>query len=691
MKKLLIVCLGVFFGVQSSVWGAIREASSPENAAIESNNIPMPAAAPVSPLDRFKTESDFKNYLIERLKSVAVTHYDPNSGSYGGNATSVVEDKIPGVTVEKPFFDRIYEEAIRRSAETLDDSSSAQLDPSVLQPELRQNQVEEGAPLPYLNILLPSFDEKVRVPPLEHIPYLYTQIEILPDGLVKFDETIVVIANNQKLRYPLIKALPTYMVDNNGKSRRIEISLLGVTINNQPVDYKILERGRDTLIVPKAGFPLESGVYTYVFSYVLDRQIVRYDNFDELSWDVSGGNWNLVISRIGASVKLPPNTEPTGLQVLVGYPFHYSADKATITRIAPNVLGFSAKEPLFIAEGMPVTVTLPKGVINTPDFSKLFNWFITDYGNIIFPILGFLAIFTSYLASWKYIQRHNKKMSVKLVKTPQMLRYLLTGKFDKTSFGAFLLDLFRKNIIDLQKNDNNILLIKRTDNVRSLSRKEQVAIRHLFGSDAVLSVNDSTLPRFRKAMDYAAEDVYRKFRFFSIKLNSGYLFFSCGMLLLAQAFTAWLIPNSGSIFLGMLFVDLNIATYLVLFHLSWKKKIVRWAVRSGAVLLIGLNFVMLCGLSSLWSALFFLASWLTIAFFTKLYTRRNGLLKANIAEVAAYREYLKNNCTRISMGREFLAQQANILALGAEDAYPPADSLKDYFRLDIIKELLKRI
>lgn len=691
MKKLLIACLGLFFCWQSPASAAVREVSSPESATIESNNIPAPSVTVSSPLDRFETESDFKRYLIERLKSVAITKYDKNSGSFGGSATSVVEDKIPGVTVEKPFFDRIYEEAIKRSAEISTEPASEQLDPRILQPELRQKQQEETDQLPMLSILLPPFDEKVSVPPFEHIPYLFTRIEVLPDGLVKFDETIMVVANNQKLRYPLAKALPTYMVDRNGNGHKIEASLIGVTINDQPVAYKISERGGDTLIMPETFFLLESGVYKYIFSYVIDRQIARYDNFDELRWDVSGGNWNLVISRAGASVTLPPNAEAVGQQVLVGYPFHYSPEKAVITRIAKNILGFTSKEPLFIAEGMPITVTIPKGVVSEPDFAKSLNWLIADYGGTIFPALGFLAILVSYLASWKYIQRSNKKQPVKLAKTPQMLRYLLTGKFDKTAFGAFLLDLFRKNIIDIQKNGDSILLVKRTDNIRSLPRKEQAAVKSLFGTDAVMTVNSSTLPRFKKAMESAAEEVYTKFRIFSLKLNGGYLFFSCGMLLLAQAFTAYLVPDGWAVFSGLFFVDLNIAAYLLLFNLNWKKKAVRRAVKAGTVLLIALNFVMLSGLSSMWGALFFLASCLTIMIFTKLYTRRSGLVKANIAEAARYQEYLKNNRESISMGRDFLNQQANILALGAQESYPPADNLKDYYRLDIVQELLKKI
>ena len=203
MKKLLIACLGLFFCCQSPASAAVREVSSPESATIESNNIPAPSVTVSSPLDRFETESDFKRYLIERLKSVAITKYDKNSGSFGGSATSVVEDKIPGVTVEKPFFDRIYEEAIKRSAEISTEPASEQLDPRILQPELRQKQQEETDQLPMLSILLPPFDEKVSVPPFEHIPYLFTRIEVLPDGLAPKELPIDLLVADLLHKFPL--------------------------------------------------------------------------------------------------------------------------------------------------------------------------------------------------------------------------------------------------------------------------------------------------------------------------------------------------------------------------------------------------------------------------------------------------------------------------------------------------------
>ena len=271
---------------------------------------------------------------------------------------------------------------------------------------------------------------------------------------------------------------------------------------------------------------------------------------------MSGGNWNLVISQAGAAVILPPKAEAIGQQALVGYPFHYSPDKALMARGAPNMLGFASKEPLFIAESMPISVSFPKGVISEPTFSQKINWWVADYGDIWFPALGWVVILAAYLASWKYIQKTTKKQPIKLIKTPQMLRYLLTAKFDKISFGAFLLDLFKKNIIDIQKNGDSILLIKRTDNLRTLPKKEQKAVRTLFGNDSVMAIKKENLPRIRQALHWAEEETATKFRIFCFKLNFGYLFFSAMMLLLSQLFVAALAPNSAAIFSGMVFADL---------------------------------------------------------------------------------------------------------------------------------------
>ena len=687
MKKLLIsllFCLPVFYGASADV----RSVSNPETAAAMANEAPINYTIP-DPIDRFENESDFKNYLIERLRTAVIMKHDKNSGSYGGAATSVVKDELPDEYKEKTFYEQIYEDAIKR-ATAKPDNVSQQLDPKMLQPELWEDK-NASQPLNSISVALPPYDEKVLVPPYEHIPYLFTRIEVLPSGSLKIDETITVISNAQKLRYPLSKALPTHMIDRNGKPHKIEVNINEVTVNGYPIEYKIIEKGGNIIITPNDNIPLDAGVYTYVFSYIVGGQVAYYDKFDELNWDVSGGHWNLIISRIGASIILPHGSETITQRALVGYPFHYSHERVLMTREAPNVIGFSSKVPLFIAENMPITVVLPKGVVQKPDWGKKIDFWLLEYGTTIIPLLGFLTIVISYILSWRYIKKHNKKLPISFVRTPQMLRLLISGNFDSRAFGAFILDMFRKNIIDIQKNDKHIMFVKRTDNMKSLTKKERLALQVIFAKESVLTINSSNIVKLKQAMNLVRESTISAFNTFTLKLSALYLIFGCGMLLFTELFTAYTMLDSGKKFSIMLGITISLLFYLVLFNIKWKKIWTNILIKLFSVVMTLFNFVLFAGVASFWGALLVLASCIAIIFFNNLYRKRNGLVKSNIAEAIQLQKYLIENNESIALGRDFINHQANIFAAEAENNYSQNDSNKEVYRLDIIKAIISKI
>ena len=76
---------------------------------------------------------------------------------------------------------------------------------------------------------------------MEHIPYLMTNIEILPDGIIKFTDTIVVVANGKKLRNGLTKILPRDIVSRNSESHPIDYTLIDVSVNEQSIPYKFVD------------------------------------------------------------------------------------------------------------------------------------------------------------------------------------------------------------------------------------------------------------------------------------------------------------------------------------------------------------------------------------------------------------------------------------------------------------------
>lgn len=687
MRKLFftIYFMALLLGSGNAV-AKVKEVADTQNAAAAQETIPVPQVT--SRLEGINSQEEFDDYIRERLRSALITSFDPSSGSYGESATSVVEDKIPDPDEGKSIFEKIYEDAINRVTTTDQNSPTQRQVP--IQPRVNNYQWAHQPDVDTISILLPPYDQKTEVPAMEHIPYLFDRIEVLPDGLVKIDETVMVIANGEKLRFPLSKVLPEYFTNRKGEEQKLRVNLIGVDINGQEVAYKTVFRGGNIVLMPENMVPLEPGVYKYQFRFVIDRLIGYYNDFDELYWDVTGNTWNLVVAKAGASVILPPNGRPLSLQGFTGYPFHYSKENMLISQEAKNISGFVTKAPLFIAEGMPLFVSIPKGVVAEPDFSKRLDWLVSDYGEILFAFIGLIFILGAYATSWRYIQKYHKKQNINLRKTPQMLRFLAYGDYDKVSFGAFLLDLFRKNILDIQKSGSSVMLIKRTDNTKSLNRNEQSAMKSLFGKDeSVIAATDANAAKFRKASRFMAQDLKEKFYWFSFKLNAGYLLFSIGMLILAEYFMASLHLNSGEVFTALILTTICFAIYLFVWCINWKNKWLNLGMKMAAALMTFLTWVVLSALINPWAGLLILASCIIIKYFTAKYTQRSGLMQANIAEALNFGKYLRENSENISLGREFINQQANILALDAVDSYPPQPSLKNYYRLDLMPEILR--
>ena len=168
-----------------------------------------------------------------------------------------------------------------------------------------------------------------------------------------------------------------------------------------------------------------------------------------------------MVSQAVATVRLPVDVNPLGQSMFIGYPPKNLTDRySTITKDRrTNALGFTATTPLFAGEGMHILISIPNAGFIAPDFNKKLERFIEDYGDIIFSFLGLLAIVSAYLVSWRFINSDANPVRADLQKTPAMLRMLAKGTFDKVSFCSFLLDLFRRNIIDLNADHESLLLI----------------------------------------------------------------------------------------------------------------------------------------------------------------------------------------------------------------------------------------
>lgn len=693
MKKLfLAICFSACCLFPHYLHAAATELNSPME--LEAAKQQIPDAATLNAIDEEMPDPNdqnaMDNYMRERFKTVIISDFDDVNNSMNiQHSAEYIAKQTEG---NKSTFQKIYDEAINRIAHGGEPQRAdiTQESNDFYQKQAPSQKEEWEAPdFAVINLDLPT-GERIIAPAKEHIPYLFSRIEIMPTGQVSISETITVVANGQKLKNGLSRAIPKYSVSRSGVRNKIALTIGSVEINGQEYPHRPEEKDDKIYIVPTQDYVLDPGVYTYTFNYIIDRKLWEYDDFKEFYWDVTGSSWNLVIARAGASIKLPGNSPALGQTVLLGYTNLLTTENTTIAKGDDNTLGFASKIPLFIGEGMHIIVSLPLADFFAPDFNRRITWFIEDYGNLIFSILGLLAILISYYLSWKGLEKNEQKYSLR--KTAPMLRSLSKGVFDKISFGAFLLDLYRKNLIDIQKEGDEIFLVKKTDTPETLNKNERKALDDLFPhKESVLNVNYQNNLKLKRAFKFIEKDVSQKLKRFALKLNLGYLCFSCSMLLMVILATAALSLNFSQTALVLASCCVTIAFYIWVLNHKFKSVILNWSSKFFAIFIILFTMLMMSIYVHPLTTLFYVMMIYAIFAYTAIFAKRNGLIRNNIKEAQEYKSYLLRNADNIVLGRDFLSQQAYIFAFEVGDKFPCNPNIQDYYKLDVAAELIKKL
>ena len=694
MKKLfLAVCFNILLLAQNAAHARIVEVNqiseqpqttyTPES--IQGEGMPDPNNLP-----------EVLSFFKERFENAAVTHVD-NLGDLNRSDAINVQHSAEYIAQmqeeKKSTFEKIYDKAMQRISGNSQDENSENTFTTFyeLAPEQQQAAIDELSKpnIPVVNVTLPT-GKNILAPAKEHIPYLLASFNILPSGLIQVREDITVVANGQKLKHGLIKVLPKFSKSRAGVEKKLDVQLMSVSVNGKQLPYVLEEIGNKIYIKPQQEYTLQSGVYTYTFNYLVDRKLWYYDDFTEFYWDVAGSYLNLVITSANAIVSIPDGKNFLSQNVIVGYPKRLSSNRAVVASLDTNALGFASTTPLLPAEGMHLLVSLDKNVFMEPDMSRKFVWFVTDYGDILFAFAGLAAVLISYILSWKYLQKNKLKLKTSFKQTALISRFLLTGKFDKTAFVASLLDMYKKNIIDIQKQDGPVLLIKKTDNLSDLSRAEKKVVNNLFlGKESVIAANDANMLKFNRAENIMEKSAKLTLKMLSLQLNIGYLLFSIGMLILTEIAIAYLGINPLQTGLILFSSTLTIAFYVWVLRKKYKSKITGYVLKSLAAIFIVLAVLFMSIYIKLISSLVLAGIVYIIFEYSELFMKRSGSSKNKTKEVDELRKYLESNIPAITYGHEFINQQANIFALDLVPLYPKNEQNRGVYKLDIALELVR--
>ncbi|MBO5038255.1 MAG: DUF2207 domain-containing protein [Alphaproteobacteria bacterium] len=619
-----------------------------------------------------------KAYLAERLKIVTPANVSLEEAAVP-SATSVVDVEELRAKQQDTLtaYEKIYEQSLERAQSTETLNQDLTLDGTFYKLVDPNEKTEPFVPdFPYVTIKL-SEDKEIIAPAEEHIAYLLTGIKIEPTGLINVTEEFVFVSNNLGFPTGFFRILPKYTYSRSNTRRRLDVNLNSVTINGEEFPYKITEVGSHLYIEPQKPLDLPTGIYTYRFSYTIDRAVWFYDNFAEIYWDITAQTLKNVVGSANAVVSLPQGSTFLAQNALVSTKQDINPKRVTITTLNENSLAFADTEALAVGDDIHLFLTLDKNTLLTPDFTKKYFWFIQDHGAVLFALLALIAIFTGFKISLNQIRRNQDKTKASIKKTPALFRLFNTNQLDERSLLAEMLNLCAKNICMIQKHDTDAVLIKKTDDLKKLSKFEKKLLQTLFPNNETACVSDQTSAlKLKRAFPLLKRETLKLYYLYALKLNALYLFFSFAMLLCGMIGAATIAVNPVHTFWVILGCTLLFIPFIFTFTLRPKSNAVNLALKAFSTLsLLSIAGWLSIYTSNLYAAVMIVSIWLII-FYYQAFSRRNGLLRNKIKETEEYKSYLQKNPELAVSARDFPAKMPYIYAFGLENKFKNVETFE---------------
>lgn len=683
MKKFFLsICFSLIFVVQ--VGAATREFSAVEKVKTNTENRNKQILRQVNEGENLpKNDDEMLEFLRQRLEVVDFSVLSEGDSIDKMSSFSSVDDG--SVTPKKTFWEKMYDDAIARvSGEKATEKLKLNNATYYSLQEQEKEEIVAQDNVPVINVRFPNGKE-LKAPAYEHIPEYITKIEVLPTGVLKIVEDVTIVANGNKVQEGLVRFIKKK--SSQGKNN-VKVILNEVRINDEIVPYELAEQKDYFMLRPEKNFRLPEGVYVFRFNYLLDRSLWDMGDYFEFYWDLTGGYINLLVNKAILVVKLPGREPSVKRFVLTGKAGKLADNEAVVLEGGKNTLGFISLRPLLSNESMHVFLTIPKVDFLPINSSRKILWHLEDSGDVLLSLMFLVIIGTASILSWRYVKKNMKFKNINIM-SPLVVRSLWRGGADNKSVGCVLLDLFRKNIIDIQSRNGGVILVRKSSHSRNVSRFENKFLKVLFATkDNICKLSE--FKQMNKLSELVGAQSKMLVNLLAIRMSNIYWMFSAFMLLVVEVALALWSDNQLALKLMLIadvFMILAIAGYC-LYGKYWWRKALALVLMLGA--LLGVISVLSVCLSWL-SVVMLLLGVACAVIFCKRILSRDAILKNAVKAVYNMRDFLEEQKENIGSGRNFVVQQANIFALDLEDKYEINDKIKSVYRLDDVQKVMRRV
>jgi uncharacterized protein (TIGR04222 family) len=188
-----------------------------------------------------------------------------------------------------------------------------------------------------------------------------SDIQIKSDSSIDVQESIRVDFHGLE-KHGIFRAIPVRYRYSDTQDRYYNLDVKSVTDGQRPVPFDTNVDGANLVI--KIGDPnqLVSGVNRYLISYTVRGAMNRFEDHDELFWNVDGDQWPVAKESVGATVTVPAGSfqKATCYEGVAG-----SREPCDMTT-SENDLEYASTRPLQSGEQLSVVAGLTRGVVDVP-------------------------------------------------------------------------------------------------------------------------------------------------------------------------------------------------------------------------------------------------------------------------------------------------------------------------------------
>lgn len=349
----------------------------------------------------------------------------------------------------------------------------------------------------------------------ERILSYRSDITVHQDASMTVTETIKVMATGDRVKHGIYRDFPTTYVNPRGERVVVRFDVESATRDGSPEPYTVegFSNG-ERVKIGSADTTIEPGEHTYTITYITDRQLGFFADYDELYWNVTGNGWVFPIDKVIAVVTLPKQLPPSELKLkaYTGRQGSKAQDYDAYVDSAGHAT-FVTNRPLGSYEGLTIAVGWPKGIVTPPSQSQQTAWFLRDNLPAIFGLLGLILVTWYYIYAWNKVGRDPRKGTIIPLyeppdgMSPAALRYICRMGYDNKALAAALIDMGVKRYAKITEEKGVYTVSRYKGDVSTLSPDEQALADKLLGKDGSIDLKDKNYATVQRGINAMKESL----------------------------------------------------------------------------------------------------------------------------------------------------------------------------------------